>query len=299
MHLNYPCLRAFMEIVRSGSFEIAARKLHVTQSAISQRIKQLEDQLGQVLIVRGNPCRATPTGQALLRHAEQIDMLENELFSTLEMPARQRISVAVNADSIDGWFLDAMEDACHQSGLLLDILVEDQEHSAALLREGRVMAAISANPEPIQGCGVEYLGTMRYHAYCSQIFHNMYFADGINADGLQKAPLLIFNNKDRLQSLFIESLVLDAIEPPQQFVPSTTAFVGAICRGLGWGMLPEHMASPHTEKGELVPLQIGNPIDIGLYWHRWNIRSVPLEALSQSVRAAAVRHLFQSSVLGR
>ncbi|MEL4885961.1 HTH-type transcriptional regulator ArgP [Pectobacterium betavasculorum] len=298
MHLNYPCLRAFMEIVRSGSFEIAARKLHVTPSAISQRIKQLEDQLGQVLIVRGNPCRATPTGQALLRHAEQIDMLENELFSTLEMPGRQSISVAVNADSIDGWFLDAMEDVGHQSGILLDILVEDQEHSATLLREGRVMAAVSASPEPIQGCGVEYLGTMRYRAYCSQIFHNTYFADGINADSLQKAPLLIFNNKDRLQSLFIESLVPEVIEPPQQFVPSTSAFVGAIFRGLGWGMIPEHMASPHTEKGELVQFQTGNAIDIRLYWHRWNIRSVLLEALSQSVRAAAVRHLFQSSMLG-
>lgn len=108
-----------MEIVRSGNFEVAARKLHVTPSAISQRIKQLEDQLGQVLIVRSNPCRATLTGQALLRHAEQIDMLESELFSTLEMPARQSLSVAVNADSIDGWFLDAMDDACHQSSILL------------------------------------------------------------------------------------------------------------------------------------------------------------------------------------
>ncbi|WP_223250574.1 LysR family transcriptional regulator [Pectobacterium peruviense] len=136
-----------MEIVRSGSFEVAARKLHVTPSAISQRIKQLEDQLGQVLIVRGNPCRATPTGQALLRHAEQIDMLENELFSTLEMPARQSISVAVNADSIDGWFLDAMEDACHQFGMLLDILVEDPEHSATLLREGRVGAVANREPD--------------------------------------------------------------------------------------------------------------------------------------------------------
>nr|WED70299.1 hypothetical protein PJ912_25800 [Pectobacterium colocasium] len=128
-----------------------------------------------------------------------------------------------------------MEDACHQSGILLDILVEDQEHSATLLREGRVMAAVSASPEPIQGCGVEYLGTMRYRAYCSQTFHDMYFADGINADSLQNAPILIFNNKDRLQSLFIESWVPATIQPPQQFVPSTAAFVGAIFRGLGWG----------------------------------------------------------------
>ncbi|MGI8472402.1 hypothetical protein [Pectobacterium brasiliense] len=53
------------------------------------------------------------------------------------------------------------------------------------------------------------------------------------------------------------------------------------------------MASSHTEKGELVPFQAGNPIDIRLYWHRWNIRSASLEALSQSVRTAAVRHLFR------
>lgn len=292
MKLNYASLTAFMEIIRSGSFEEAARRLFITPSAVSQRVRQLENQLGQVLIVRGTPCRPTQSGQALLRHAEQMDLLESELFNTLDMPAKQRLSVAVNADSIDGWFLDAMEAACLHDGLLLDVRVEDQAHSATLLREGQVMAAVSASPEPIQGCSVSDVGTMRYLAFCSPSFDQRYFACGVDATSLQQAPVLVFNDKDGLQAQFMASVTPTACEPPQQFIPSTSAYVAAVVRGLGWGMLPEYMARPYRAAGSLVMLKPDRPCDVRLFWHRWNIDSASLDALSRRVLSAAKASLL-------
>lgn len=292
MRLKYASLTAFMEIIRCGSFEEAARRLYITSSAVSQRVRQLESQLGQVLIVRGSPCRPTEVGQSLFRHAEQMDLLENELFSMLDMPARQRIAVAVNADSIDGWFLDAMQAASQHAGLLLDVRVEDQAHSAALLRAGQVMAAVSASPEPIQGCSVRDVGTMRYLAFCAPSFRQRYFSDGVNADSLQRAPALVFNAKDGLQTQFIASVTDAACEPPQQFIPSTAAYVEAVARGLGWGMLPEFMAQPQRASGKLVALAPERPCDVRLYWHRWNIESASLETLSQCVLSAGKQHLL-------
>src|ERR1700742_4310702 len=110
--LDYASLSAVAIVVREGSFERAARALNVTPSAISQRVKQLEEKLGGVLIVRGHPCTATEMGRLICRHVEQVGMLEHELHTTLPalLPAestdeRVTIRVAVNADILGTWFV--------------------------------------------------------------------------------------------------------------------------------------------------------------------------------------------------
>jgi hypothetical protein len=68
--LDYSALRAVAAVVQTGGFEKGARVLNVTPSAISQRVKQLEERLGTVLIERGSPCVATEQGEWLCRHME-------------------------------------------------------------------------------------------------------------------------------------------------------------------------------------------------------------------------------------
>ncbi|GGY65246.1 LysR family transcriptional regulator ArgP [Pseudoduganella albidiflava] len=295
-HLNSAQLAAFAAIVAGGSFEAAGRALHVTASAISQRLKALEDTLGQVLVVRGTPCRATAAGQLLLRHALQVSTLEEELRLRLGMhgaePARPvRLPVAVNADSLDGWFVEAASACCAHGGIALDLRVEDQGHSAALLRDGEVMAAISASPAATQGCSVEYLGSMRYLALAAPAFCNRYFAAGVDAATLAEAPVLVYNAKDRMQWDFMAAHGGSPDEPPAHFVPSTRAFVELAEQGLGWGMIPEHLAQANVRSGALVEIVADRHIDVGLYWHRWQIASTPLATLSEAVRDAARRHL--------
>jgi LysR family transcriptional regulator (chromosome initiation inhibitor) len=111
MGLDTHQLAAFAAVIREGSFERASRALHVTASAVSQRIKQLEEQVGQVLVVRRTPCVPTRAGEVLYRHALQVALLEADVLAGMEAPdagpaaAPTTITVAVNADSLATWLV--------------------------------------------------------------------------------------------------------------------------------------------------------------------------------------------------
>lgn len=288
--INNLSLKIFAEILRSGSFEAAARKLHITPSAVSQRIRQLEDQLGQLLIIRGTPSRPTDAGKRLFKHAQQIQSVEDDFFNELNQTTDYKISVAVNMDSMDSWFLDVIT-AAADSGIMLDLKAEDQQFSESLLREGKVMAAVSTNSRPIQGCSTELLGTMYYTAYASVVFYEKYFSAGNRLDNLIASPAICFNEKDGLQHAFLKSVAGKDIEPTTMFIPSNTAYVETILRGVGWGMLPDFISEQQLTQGKMVKLFPEFSIAVNLYWIRWNTKITALDRLSECVRSAAQKHL--------
>jgi len=75
---DYRTLQALDAVIRERGFERAAQKLCITQSAVSQRIKQLENMFGQPLLVRTVPPRPTEQGQKLLALLRQVELLEDE-----------------------------------------------------------------------------------------------------------------------------------------------------------------------------------------------------------------------------
>lgn len=288
--LNHLSLKVFAEILNSGSFEAAAKKLHITPSAVSQRIRQLEDQLGQLLIIRGIPSRPTDAGKKLYLHAQQLQSMENDFFNTLHQTSHDKLAVAVNMDSMDGWFLDAMTEAAH-AGILLDLKAEDQQFSETLLREGKVMAAVSTHSAPIQGCSSEWLGTMYYSAYASTDFYQRYFPNGDHVEDLIASPTLCFNEKDGLQHAFLQSVADREIETNSLFIPSNTAYIEAIQRGIGWGMVPDFISQRSLNPEKTVKLFPQSSIAINLFWIRWNIQLRSLDRLTECVRHAAQQHL--------
>lgn len=303
MRLDNAQLAAFSMVIREGSFEAAARKLHVTPSAVSQRIKQLEERLGQVLIQRSSPCQASSAGKTLVRYTEELALLESEMFGALGSAdeggnSTLRMPIAVNADSLDSWFLAVFDAMPSELAIAFDLRVEDQDHSAALLREGTVMAAVSASALPIQACSVEPLGIMRYLAVTSPAHAARHFSAGVDAASLSVAPMLRFNLKDGLQQQFVARFTADAVQPPTHLVPSVHGFVGLAKRGLGWGMVPEHFAMPAIASGELVEIAPGQHLDVPLYWHRWRLGSQALSALTSAVRTVANAALRPYPVLG-
>lgn len=296
MNIDNAQLAAFAMVLREGSFEAAARRLHLTPSAISQRIKQLEERLGQVLLQRTTPCLATTAGKTLARFTEQLALLEAEMLSDVGAtsalgPSLLRIPVVVNADSLDSWFLAVFDAVSLKDSISFDIRVEDQDHSAALLREGTVMAAVSASPAPVQGCKVEPLGVMRYLAVASPEFARRYFSEGVNEQSLGQAPVLEFNRKDGLQQSFIALFAKKTLQPPTHFIPSTHGFVDVAKRSLGWGMMPEYFVNEALKTGELVEIAPGHSLDVPLFWHRWRLNSPALNALSEAVHHAAIEKL--------
>jgi LysR family transcriptional regulator (chromosome initiation inhibitor) len=284
-------LSALAAVLRRGSFEIAAADLAVTPSAISQRIKALEDRVGTSLINRGSPCTGTKAGLRLAKHAEDVGLLEGQLSRDLALtdstrPARLRI--AVNADSLATWFVTAMASV---QDVLFDLVIDDQDHSAEWLKRGEVSAAVTSIGKPVAGCDAIPLGSLQYTATASPDFMEKWFADGVNATTLQQAPCLTFNAKDALQTAWIAENFGQRISPPTHFLPSTQAFVEAARAGMGWGMNPEPLVRGHIRNGRLVPLLTNATLDLPLTWQVSRIMAPALEPVTASVRKAAKKGL--------
>lgn len=292
MKVDNAQLAAFAAVLDEGSFEAAARRLHVTPSAVSQRIRLLEERLGQILLQRSSPCVATDAGRLLARFAGQVAVLENEMLREIGLPdggelRPPRISVAVNADSLETWFLSIFDTLPVDGVLRIDVRVEDQDHSAVLLREGTVMAAVSSNPAPVQGCRVEQLGVMRYLALASPDYAARHLAGRTLDEALERAPMLVFNGKDALQARFLAQCSARPLDPPAHFIPSVHGFLEAARRGVGWGMIPAILAREALVDGSVVEIAPGRYLDVPLYWHCWRLDSPVLKALSEAVRRAA------------
>jgi LysR family transcriptional regulator (chromosome initiation inhibitor) len=286
-------LAALAAVVRRGSFDLAAADLSVTPSAISQRIKAFEEQIGTALVVRGQPCTATKIGERLARHGEDMRLLEARLLDELALgrpSAQQPVRIAVNADSLATWFVEALAEA---PGHLFDLVIDDQDHTAEQLRNGRVCAAVTAIGRSIPGCDSLPLGALRYHATTSPGFRDRWFAEGLTRDALASAPCLVYNAKDKLQDSWMRQITGHIPRPPVHLLPSTHAFVAAASAGLGWGMNPVALARPALEQGHLVTLAEDAPLDVPMYWQISRLLAPALTGLTDAVRKAAKRNLIR------
>lgn len=285
MRANREQLAALLAVVDTGTFEAAAASLHVTPSAISQRIKALESQLGQVLVVRSSPCRATDAGVRLLRMARQLELIEREAFAELgDDSGAIDLPVAVNADSLSTWF-PAVFDLLHEEPRLqLRLHVEDQEHTTSLMRAAAVLAAVTSDGAAMQGCSVLPLGRMRYVPVATPTLIDAH-STGRRIDW-QRLPVVRFNDKDDLQHGILGAHDVSAPDICH-VVPSSEAFAKAVRWGLGWGALPEAHLGSALERGELRRLGTRLHVDVPLYWQRWKVDSPALDALTSAIRDAA------------
>jgi LysR family transcriptional regulator (chromosome initiation inhibitor) len=292
--LDYASLSAVAVVIREGSFEGAARALNVTPSAISQRVKQLEERVGGVLIVRGQPCTATEMGRLICRHVEQVGMLEHELHGALPRLAplesrdeRVTIRVAVNADSLGTWFIQAMSRFLETDRALLDVAIDDQEHTQEWLRTGDVLAAVTSDPQPVQGCESIPIGKLKYCAVASPTFVQKHFSDGVTAAALAAAPSLRFNRKDQLQTRWVRAVCRRNVDIPSHWMASTQAFTDASVAGIGWGMNPQAMVASHLRDGSLVELVPGRLLSVPLFWQHTRLQMPMLARLTKAVVAAS------------
>lgn len=279
-------LAALAAVHRRGSFDLAASDLHVTRSAISQRIKALEETTGALLIRRGQPCTATGTGLRLIRHHDEIALLERTLSQDLPAlaPGPTSLRIAVNADSLATWVIPAL---AATEGFLFDLVIDDQDVSQDWLRRGEVVAAITSHPGPLQGCDTLSLGALRYRATAAPAYIARWFPEGVTHATLCLAPTLTFSDKDRLQDRWVAQQ-LKARRPvlPTHRMGSSQAFVDACLAGLAWGMNPEPLIRPHLASGRLQELIPDTPLDVPLYWQFTRLAAPALQPLTEAIRRA-------------
>ncbi len=292
---DLPQLRALAAVADHGTLEAAAKQLHLTPSAVSQRLKALERSVGAVLLRRTRPVLPTEAGREVLRLARQLAALTTDAEATLATAedTRPEVRLAVNADSLATWVLPALAEVA--GSVRLAFLREDEHRTTELLRDGTAMAAITSDRSPVQGCTVEPLGAMRYRPVAAAGFAARWFADGVSARALAAAPVVVFDEHDRLQALALEQAGVDAGAPPRHLVPASTQFGEAVRHGYGWGMLPdlEGRAWAGVDLAAVPGSRLRHQ-DVRLFWQQWSLQTPSLDAVGAAVRRGAARALLQN-----
>ncbi|MHC3455811.1 LysR family transcriptional regulator ArgP [Streptomyces prasinus] len=288
-------VRTLLAVVDEGTFDAAAAALHVTPSAVSQRVKALEQRTGRVLLLRTRPVRPTESGEVLVRLARQVARLERDAYAELGLSSAgepTRVSVAVNADSLATWFLGALTRVPAGLRLRFELRREDESHTAALLREGTVMAAVTSSPDAVPGCSVRRLGRMRYLPAASPEFAARYLTGPLE-ETLPRAPVVTFDRRDDFQDAFVRRLTRGrtGASTGRHLIPTSEGFAEAVAAGLGWGMVPETQAGPLLRAGRLTVFAPDRAADAPLYWQQWKLDSPALAAVAEAVAATAATAL--------
>ena len=270
-------------VVDEGTLDAAARRLHITPSAVSQRIKALEESLGRVLLVRTKPVRPTESAHAVLRYARQLDLLEADALAVLgEGAAMLRVPLAANADSLATWFLAPLVRLSARHPVVFDLHRDDQDFTAGLLESGAVMGAVTSRAEPVAGCRVSVMGSLVYEAVAAPAFRDRWLSGPTAGADLREAPLIDFDRRDDLQTRWLTAQGIDAATPPRHRVPASHDFAAAVELGLGWALLPRLQSQSALDAGILVPLG-GPTVSVPLYWQQWNLRSALLDAVADEI----------------
>ncbi|MDR6229043.1 LysR family transcriptional regulator (chromosome initiation inhibitor) [Pseudomonas sp. SORGH_AS199] len=293
--IDYKLLEALAVVVEEGGFERAARRLGLSQSAVSQRIKLLEARVGQAVLVRETPPQPTAPGLRLLRHIQQVRLLEADLGSEVpglaeEVP--QRLRIALNADSLASWWPAAVGPWLVEQGLLLDLVVEDQDVVLRRMRAGEVAACLCASGQPLAGARVRSLGAMRYRAVASPDFCARWLTGRPIAQALVRAPAIVFGPDDRLQHRYLEQLGVTA-PFDYHLCPSAEGFQQMALSGIGWGLLPDIQSAAALASGALVDLAPGHWVDVPLFWHHWRNGGVALQALTRHLEGVGGQWLVR------
>ena len=293
-YLSYELLDALSAVVRTGSFAAAAEYLGISQSAVSQRVKLLEERTGTILVLRGRPCSVTPSGALLCRHLDDVRLLEHDLLSALPhaqaaMVSKRpvRVRLAVNSNSLSSWFPEVVHRAGRELGLWLEVVRDDEGHTVEMLRSGEAMAAVTTESARINGFRKAALGTVDFLAVCAPSFHSEHFGDGVTMEALSRAPCLLFDSKDGLLHGWAFSLLGEKVQLQGHWLPDLRGQFLALAAGGAWGMVPKHLVSEELKAGRLRELVPEKPFPVSLYWQYSATSGKILRDLAGIVRRTA------------
>lgn len=291
-NLDYRALAVLDAVVSQGSFERAAMALGISQPAVSQRIKALEDAAGRLLIVRGQPAVPTGLGQRLVSHYRNVKLMEAaldiDLGNQLSMP---EVALAVDAASLATWFPLSLQPLMSPPRCQLQVQQADTALALHLVREGSVFGCVAAAAEAqANGPQVTPLGRMRYVCVASKAFAGHWFGDGFSVEAARLAPAVV-SDREMMGGFLQQTLQLRGAYP-HHTLPLSHAATECILGGLAYGLLPWGLVSAALSDGRLVDLAPGQYVDVPLHWHAWELDTPFTRALAEQIVATARRYLL-------
>ncbi|KQQ31035.1 chromosome replication initiation inhibitor protein [Duganella sp. Leaf126] len=295
--LDYRALAVLDAVVSQGSFEKAALALGISQSAVSQRIKALEDAAGRLLVVRGQPAVATGLGQRLVSHHRHVKLMEAALDIDLgNKSSMPELALAADAVSLATWLPLALQPLLSPPRCQLHFQQADRARALHLVREGSVFGAVAAagaddQPSGSAGPSVTPLGVMRYVCVATPAFAGHWFGDGFAADAALLAPAMTLDAD--MTAGFLRD-VLDLKGPyPHHTMPPSAASLECIYGSLAYGLMPLPQVARALAEDRLVDLAPGRHVDVALNWHAWKLDTPFTRILSEQLVATARRVLLQ------
>ncbi len=292
--LDYRALAVLDAVASHGSFDKAALALGITQSAVSQRIKALEDASGRLLIIRGQPAVPTGLGQRLIVHHRNVKLMEAsldiDLGNSVSMP---EIAIAIDADSLATWFPDTLYALLAPPRCQLDVRLADSDSALQMVRDGSVFGCVAAESgtalDAAAATSITPLGMLRYVCVATPVFAGHWFGDGFSAEAVQLAPAVV-GQHGLLARFLAEKLSMR--EPfPHHTLPVETARRGCVQDGLAYGLMPQRLAAPALATERLVDLLPGSTLDVPLSWHAWTLDTPFTKLLSEQIVKSARDYL--------
>ncbi|CDG80759.1 ArgP/LysG family DNA-binding transcriptional regulator [Janthinobacterium agaricidamnosum] len=294
--LDYRALAVLDAVASHGSFEKAALALGITQSAVSQRIKALEDSSGRLLIVRGQPAVPTGLGQRLIVHHRNVKLMEAaldiDLGNSVSMP---EIAIAIDADSLATWFPHSLPPLLAPPRCQLDVRLADSDAALKLVRDGSVFGCIAAQAasahDAAAATSVTPLGLLQYSCVATPLFAGHWFGDGFSAEAVALAPAVV--SQHALLARFLDE-TLGMRQPfPHHTIPVSAALREAIFGNLAYGLMPRKQVASALLNDQLIDLAPGRTLDVPLSWHAWALDTPFTKLLSEQLVNAARRYLLQ------
>ncbi len=283
--LDYKGIEALYTVIETQNFELAAKKLLITQSAISQRIKGLESYYGEPILIRTLPYCATPLGTKLISLFKKIALLEDDFKREVGASTKKpQISIALNRDSLETWFLNLMEQDEIFKKIALEIVSDDQELTLNYLKSGRVSACISTSAKEIQSGKAHFLGYMEYALVATPSFIQVHFANREPKIALQSAPAIQFDINDHLHKRYLEMFFgIKESETPFHIVPSVDGFKKFALLGYGYALIPIIDIKKELQHKQLIEIFPDQRWKMPLYWHHWDVQSSIYRNLNSAI----------------
>lgn len=283
--IDYRAISAIHAVIELQSFDAAAKKLNITQSAVSQRIQTLENYFGKPALIRAHPYKPTELGTLLLGHYQQLQFLEQSLKHELNQEIHSpKISIAISRDSLETWFAHVMQELKSLGTIKLEIISDDQEVTLDYLRKGLVSACASTQKQAISGCQAKLLGIFEYLLVASPQFAKYYFSNQKVEKSLINAPSVIFDYKDKLHAHYLKKFFkLTDIDFNHHIVPSVSGFKRLAVQGHAYALIPKIDILEELKSGTLVNLFPDKTWQMPVYWHSWIIENKTYKAFNELV----------------
>lgn len=256
-------LRTLCALRDGGSLVEAARRMHLTQSALSHQLKDLEDRLQVNLFIRKTkPIRFTRAGEHILSLADQVlPQIEQTTRDIQKLAGGQagRLHMAIECHSCFDWLMPAINSFRDQwPEVEIDLMASFHFEPLPALARGDLDLVVTADPAPISG--IYYQPLFRYQAMLAVANqHSLAEQTFVSPQDLAGETLIHYPVERKRLDIFTQFLEPDGIEPQgTRQAELTLMIVQLVASGRGVACLPDWALEPYLRASLISSKSLGS-----------------------------------------